>query len=515
MSGAASRSELALVAVGLAALTGLVLFLTDGAILFTRPYWVDEWFTVLVTSRSNPFAMLADLANGADGGTGLFHGAIWLVRQVAGSAPVVLRAFSLVCVLGALLLVYALLRRRVGRDAGIVAILAVGSHPLVVAHSYEARFYGPWLLCATFYAWALDRSLEESSPRTSFAQGLAAALLCGVHFYGVISFSLMIAGVLLVRLRDLPATLRSFRPSLAGIAVVAAISPIAVGQKRAYSVASWVAEFELGQLVALAREFWFAGLPIACLIAALIGWLIRRGSDAASPLGVARAIFVSPGIAAITALAAMPLALAVVSLAGQPSMLSRYAIVAALAWAPLAAIVIEYVGRIPGRIARLALIWMWLVAYTADVRAKQFFASEVDEARKALSVASDTSTVVTPSIHIMYPLLADSMGGTARLRFLMLPDSAINRMFPIGTQREALGRWVFTERDLARIHASRFGFPRAIAPASADSAQAFMLLGSPLRLRPAFRDLNDLATQVFPTRQFAYLGADVGLSLRK
>src|SRR5688572_29061049 len=173
MSGAARGSELALVAVALAALTGLVLFLTDGAILLTRPFWVDEWFTFLVTSRSNAFAMLPDLASGADGGTGVFHGAIWLVRRIAGSDPAVLRAFSLACVLSALLLVYALLRRHVGRDAAVVAVLAVGAHPLVVAHSYEARFYGPWLLCAAFYAWTLDRITEPASARANFAQGAA------------------------------------------------------------------------------------------------------------------------------------------------------------------------------------------------------------------------------------------------------------------------------------------------------------------------------------------------------
>lgn len=516
-SGAASRSELGLVAAGLAALTALVLFLTDGAILFTRPFWVDEWLTVLVTSRANPLGMLPDLAKGADGGTGLFHLVVWVVRRLGGGAhPILLRAMSLACVLGALLLTYALLRRRVGRDAAIVGILAVGSHPLVVAHSYEARFYGPWLLCAAFYGVALGRSIETPSARTRIEQGIAAALLCGVHFYGVISFCLMIAGVLVSRSTDRRATLRLLRPSLAGLAVVLAIIPLAIGMKRAYTVPTWIPEFELGQLLAMGRVFWFVAVPIVFVIAGLLAWMARRGSNkAGSPLGVARSVLSDPGLAAIAALAAMPLALAVVSLAGQPSMLSRYAIAAALAWAPLAAIVIEYLGRLPGRIARLALVWMWLVAYTAETRAKLFFAGEIAEARMALRQAPSDVIVATPSIHMMYPLVAESLGGTSRLRFLMLPDSILARVFPAGSPRELKGRGVSTERDLARIHQARFGFPPSMTPASLDSAQAFVLMGDPPRLRPGFWDLRAFAAAVFPGRTFDTLGPDLALSRRR
>jgi hypothetical protein len=295
--------------------------------------------------------------------------------------------------------------------------------------------------------------------------------------------------------------------------VVLAIVPIAVGQKRAYSVATWVPEFELGQVVALGREFWWAGVPVVLVVAALLAWIMRRGSESAgSPLGVARAVVGDPGIAAITALAAMPLALAVVSVAGQPSMLSRYAIAAALAWAPLAALVIEWLGRLPGRIARLALVWMWLVAYTGEVRAKMLFANEVAGAREALSQLPADAVVVTPSIHTMYPLLADSLGGTSPVRFLMLPDSTLDRLFPIAGAQEVKSRGLRTERDLARIHGARFGFPRAIAPSQADSARVFVLLGSPMRLRPAFADVGALAAAVFPRRTFTPLGPYTGAS---
>lgn len=517
MSGAAGRSELALVAAGLAALTGLVLFLTDGAILLTRPFWVDEWFTLLVTSRSNAFAMLSDLASGADGGTGLFHGAIWLVRRIAGSAPVVMRMFSLLCVLGALLLVYALLRRRVGRDAAIVAILAVGAHPLVVAHSYEARFYGPWLLCAAFYAWTLGRITESASGRNSVAQGVAAALLCGVHFYGVLSFVPMVIGAIASQGRSRwRAMVRALAPSIAGAVMVLAIAPLALAQKRAFTVKTWIPEFELAQLGSLLREYWFAGVPLVLVLSVTIAWLIRRGSASeASPLAIARAVLAQPGIAALVALAAVPLVLALVSIAGQPSMLSRYAIVAALWWAPVAAIAIEYLGRIPGRIARLAFVWMWLVAYTGEVRSRMLFAAEVSATRDAVRAAGDSMLVLTPSVHMMYPIVAESLGGTSRLHFLALPDSMLARLFPAGTPAEQKGRAAYAERDLARIHSSRFDFPRIKDPAAMDTLSAFMVLGSPLRLRPGFQDLDQLVSAVFPGRSLTLLAPELGMVRRK
>ena len=72
-----------------------------------------------------------------------------------------------------------------------------------------------------------------------------------------------------------------------------------------------------------------------------------------------------------------------------------------------------------------------------------------------------------------------------------------------------------TERDLARIHGERFGFPMAVAPAALDSAPSFVLLGSELRLRPGFSDLSEFATMAFPHRTFQPLRPELGLSIRR
>ena len=496
----AGWGELGLVALALSALTGLVLFLTDGVILFTRPFWVDEWFTVLVARRDSVAQLIGDLHAGADGGTGLFHGLIWAMHRVGVPlSPLALRAFSLACVVGALLLLYAVLRSRTRAEAAIGGVLAAGAHPLVVAHSYEARFYGPWLLCATLYAWTLGRTFDHAA-RARAMQAIAAVLLCAVHFYGVISLVLMIAAVVVSRSRArVPESLRALRPSLAGFVAVLLIIPLAMGQRAAFGVRSWIPEFTIGQLGALLAEFWVAGVPLLVVVALAIGWWVRRGTTPSLRV-VAVDVLSHPGIAALLGLALVPFALAVVSIAGQPSMLSRYAVTAALVWGPLAAVALQYLGRTPARIARLLFVWFWLVSYTSEVRAKLRFAAEVSASRQAVASVPGGVPILTPSVHLLYPVAAESLGGTARLNFLELPDSLLDRAFS-ATERRSRTKFVITERDLARVHAGRFGFPAVMRPAAVDSLQEFAVLGSRLRFAPAFGDLSDFARRVFPAHQ--------------
>lgn len=112
-------------ALGLAALFAVLLFLSDGDILLTRPLWVDEWLTVLPATRASPFDLIGDLAAGADGGATLLHLVVWGMRNVLGElSPTTLRVMSLVCVFTALCLLYVVLRRRFGANASIAGALA-------------------------------------------------------------------------------------------------------------------------------------------------------------------------------------------------------------------------------------------------------------------------------------------------------------------------------------------------------------------------------------------------------
>src|SRR6185503_10859992 len=124
--------EFGLVAAGLVALVTVALLASDGGVLFTRPFWVDEMHTVLVAERPSPVAVISDLAAGADFGPPLVPLAAWGMRRVLGElTPLVVRTTSLLCVLASLMLSYLVLRRRFQPFACLAGIIAAGSQELV------------------------------------------------------------------------------------------------------------------------------------------------------------------------------------------------------------------------------------------------------------------------------------------------------------------------------------------------------------------------------------------------
>ena len=143
---------------------------------------------------------------------------------------------SLLGVFVALVLVDSVLRRRFGREARR-GVLAAG-RPSVVAHSFEARFYGPWLLCSALVAWLLSLNQNPARPRAyAIALAGAAVLLCTVHFYGIISLGLMSAAVLAsygTRWRE---AVRTVLPTAAGLLSLVIVVPLR-RTTQAYTVPS-------------------------------------------------------------------------------------------------------------------------------------------------------------------------------------------------------------------------------------------------------------------------------------
>src|SRR5439155_4482569 len=124
-------------------------------------------------------------------------------------------------------------------------------------------------------------------------------------------------------------------------------APMAIAQRSAATGAGalWVPELSAAQVSVMFRLFFLTTVPVLALILLLIDGL-RDQSDRPSVSANIRSAFRDPGIAALVSLALIPVTLAVVSLILQPSMLDRYATVTVLAWAPIAALAVETVGRV-------------------------------------------------------------------------------------------------------------------------------------------------------------------------
>jgi hypothetical protein len=212
----------------------------------------------------------------------------------------------------------------------------------------------------------------------------------------------------------------------------------------------------------------------------------------------------------------MPLALAAVSIMGQPSMLSRYAITAALAWGPWVAFAMELLGRWPARVSRIVFAWFLFVSFTKEANDKRAFASGVDQTLGVLRQTQGAGMpVVFQSIHVMYPVLGESWGRDSSAVFLDLPDSTFAALFPAGTRLEQLNRGTITERDLARVHAKRFGFPKLASQGVLDTTRRFLLLAPQRRLPPGLRGVEQFGRAVFPNHRLTHLHPELSLLERR
>jgi hypothetical protein len=489
--------EFWLVALTLAALLGAVIWGTGGVILFTRPLWVDEWFTVLVASHASPIDVIADLRHGADGGASLFHLLVWALRAVTGGlSPTLLHAMSLVSTWGALLFVYVVLRRRFSRDASIAGMLAAGANTLVVAYAFEGRFYALWVLCAAFFAW----SLGLTTRRRSLVVAIAAILLTTSHWYGVISLAMMSAAVFVSYGRNWRDGLRCVVPGSAGLVAFLLISPLAAGQQAVLTVASWVPDFKIGQIGGLASTFWLAGIPIVAFGALIVAIMWRERSEFGPPVALAtRTAVRDPSIVALFSLTLMPVALVALSLVGRPSMLARYALPAVLAWGPWVAFAMDLLGRWPARAFALALVVVWVRNFGAEARRKHAFTLGIEQNASLLRQAERLGVpIVFQSQHTMYPLEAATRGRGSLGVYLDLPDSTLDALFPATSRFYQLNKGIRLERDFARVQARLYGFPRLATQAALDTTARFVLFAPYERLPRGMNDINELGHAVFP-----------------
>lgn len=472
--------------------------------LVTRPLWLDEVHTQIVAGRASPALVLADLRAGIDTAPGLLHLALWALGRVVELSAPVLHLVPFVLVWLGLVFVYATLRRHFGIASSSAGVLAVGAHSLVIQMTFEARFYGPWLFLAAVFAWAVGL---EASRRRDVLVGLASVLLCTIHWFGIISLAILCAGVVAVRWREWRQALRTVMPAAAGLAALLACLPILLGQLAAVTAPSWIPAPDRRQLWDMARVFYVAVVPLA---AAAILAVARFALPRRAPRRV------DAGVAALASLALMPVAMLIVSWVLQPSLLDRYATVAALAWAPLVA---AAVATVPARLAWLALpalLAVGAVNYRRAIGGVERYAREFARGLEAYRAALDQTTlpIVFQSRHVQFPLVAEHPQGKERTVFLFLPDSTLDRMFPPASHLRLVGPFVRFEREAAVLHERVYGYPHVRTPSQLDSLPSFLLVGSDASLPPGYKNVQRFVAAVFPGYQTARIHQDVALVRR-
>lgn len=449
---------LLLAAIGLLAFQLATLALADGWQLFITPAWLDEYASLFVAGRSGVVESLRALAQGGDTNAPLLFLAQRLVGfasgglDLTGQAMLPLRLLSFACVWGALLGTYALLRPNVPHLVAFVAAAAPWTHPLIVQHAFEARFYGPWALCTVLFSLAVSRAGDSPPLPHRLAIALSAAALCLVHYFGVITWGIIVASQVGHDWRMKPfvwrSTARRLAPAIAGPLALATCIPLYLGQRQALTVATWIQPATATKAaIYMLLVVWPLGLLSGAIRLASIGMRSSDGSTAISPSEPTR----SRGAWTLLALGLMPVMLIAFSFIVQPTLIDRYSTVAALSGAPLIAWSVRRL-RVGGHVLVLALLAALSVM---EIRHRASINSEAPEmnaqiARAITNNVGREEPVVFTARHTIYPvasLLPHSMASQ-----LAFPDFA-------DSMRRGARDFEIFERDAARVHARLYGFP--------------------------------------------------------
>ena len=494
------RELLAFVVVCVVAIALLPVF--GGGVLWTRPMWFDELCcTVFVVKDSaSPFDVIANVYRPGDYAPPLLHLIVWFVSRLAGGlTPVVLRSISLVCVSLGLLFLYTTLRRRFGRAPSASGTIAVASHSLVIAHAFEGRFYGPWLLFAAAFAWSLgiDRDRPRSR-RRDIAIAISSILIPTIHWFGVFSLGLMCGAAIAIHGRRWREGVRLVAPSAAGFVALLVCAPMAIVQRASSTGMLWVKELSGQQVMEMASLFWLAAPPILAMVLLLMQSL----RDEPGTAGVSRphvlTLLRSPDLAALTSLALMPVVLIVLSVVLQPSMVPRYGIVAALAWAPLVAMAVASLGRVARGAVLVLLVTMLCLGAKRAIADKQEFADLFAVLTAAYEQAKvEHVPIVFTSMHVIYPTAGLQRSDTMPARYLDLPDSTIAALFP-APGMEPIRKKIRLDRDQARGHARTYRFPILATQAQLDTTRRFFLLATDISLPGGYKSAGLYGRALFP-----------------
>jgi hypothetical protein len=459
----------------------------DLLLLFNREYWLDEWHTLLVANRPDVAQVIGDLRNGSDFAPPFVHLTLWTLRVLTGGGalePWIARSFTLACAIAAIWFVYAALRRHFDRTTSLAGSLAVASHAMVVSYAFEARFYAPWLMFAAMFAWSLDARPDR---RRLVVGALAAVGLCTTHWFGVVTLGLMSiaafacqperAGVRAAKPKEGPARqARANRagPALAGGVALLLCIPLLLGQRASVQERSWLQELSWRQFAHLANTYWLALIPIAALAAIGVACAMRETRPVA--LEGLRTLARNPSLAALLTLAAMPVALAVLSLL-QPVMLDRYALTALLAWAPLVAVAVHRIPLTARVIAIVLLSVRGLAAIGGQVGIERQVSRIVARDRAILREQCARRTVAFTTRLQMYYHLDFIRRECPGARYVAIANDRLDRLYHGANER--VQRQFRSENEFAELHRQLYGYPQVIASAALDSLDHFVVMAEP------------------------------------
>ena len=437
--------------------------------MITRPFWLDEVHTYLVAGTQSLPESIRSLAAGADFNPPT---AFLLYRSIGllagGLSPVAARVVAAACVVGALTIVYLLLRDQFSRWPAAIGAMAVWAQQVVMHAAFDARFYGPLLLASGCLFLALRRAVRrEPTPASAIALALVSVAVCTIHYFGILIWAIGIGTVLLFGPGSWTATIRRLLPSITGPLALAACAPLYLQQRASITTPTWMPDLTVIGAARLLAIF-FLTLPVAIALGcwALIearAWLAGRRGERGTGRQFAHPLALGPLL--LLTQATVPFVLVAFSMLVQPATEPRYWIAGAFAAAPVVALVVSRGDALILGIATLAMVGssvktMWGEAHRADA-----FAQRVrEDVRVAMKLAQSDTLVVARWRDTLLPVLQDH------------PELESHTAVLDSTPFDSTNRFFVIERDLARITRRLYGFPKLVTPAELSRVSSFYLM---------------------------------------
>ncbi|MBW2421702.1 MAG: hypothetical protein JRH19_24405 [Deltaproteobacteria bacterium] len=425
---ASTLADLGAGAVVIALIFALQFALTDSSRSLGRPLWTDELisFSQTLAIGEGLSEGLRTLARSPDLTPPGYHLLLAGWVSLIGEEPTAtaLRLSSLLWVFLGLVASYGLLRRSFATLPAATGVAAIWASSEVVGYAFELRGYAAWFGLQACFCLLL--ALANDARHRRVAQILlapCAALLCTVHYFGVLTLALSLAGWALVELRRGRRAPLAAWPASLGLLALAACLPTMFQQIAVLSEPTWLGVRSLRQELAFIS--FFIAQPVLVVIAAFaLAWALGRES---SQEGEGTRWAQRPsGLAAMLAIALLPVVLVLFGRLHEPVAIARYAFPATLAGGPVVALL---VGRMPRMLAGVCLV-LTLGVSTVELdykaRTSGSLASQQQVTLALLQRHTGEDVIAFEQFHDIAPLLWLDRSLTDRLFYLDV-DEASNR----------------------------------------------------------------------------------------
>jgi hypothetical protein len=478
--------------------------LLAGSSVLDRPFWLDEILTYWIASQPDVRSVIRTVASGTDTNPPALHLLLHLIGNTFGHTPTVYRITTLI--LTGLLAsgLYLLVRRRAPASIALLAVAILLTPQALRQHAFDARFY-ILLLTSSIYTIifleSLDRTLTSPDRTRSRIQIIAtslaligsSAILCTVHYFGIVALASIVIGFLCFDRSSLRARLFALTPTLAGPLALLVCLPILLAQRNALADVggTHLVRMPLQAITTALTDLLPPTLLLAVVLPCIVLRLAQRRRQAkhassTSPDTSPDSSSVSRSIESsqqnilrragpVVGLLLYPLAIILFDLLIQPALLTRYLLPVALPIAILLALFVEQSTHAPLHRLRVAITFLLLGLIAFDLLSIRLRTGPpgplTSRGIVELIPPTDGQPIISDWRGIAVPIFVARPDLRRQLRYL--DDPSILDFYPHDTHLRAALPF---ETKMLEINRKHFDVPPRIDRLTLNRLETFLLI---------------------------------------